>query len=80
MVQQTGRKALRDLARNVHHETGDALAGEKIIAEARDISTPIRAHGTSKHQIQEIVLRRNAFCVIDRAFSAVETALTLKKS
>jgi len=56
----------------IHHEIGHALAGEQIIAQARRIGRPTVLPGTSTHRIQEIVLRVNALCLIDRPFRLKE--------
>ena len=74
-----GRRELRDLAVNVYRGRGDAIAGEQVIAQARGIGRPIVVPGTSTHQLQQVVLRVNVLCVIDRAFRLVEPAMKLKK-
>jgi len=72
-----GRRELRDLAVNVYHGPGDALAGDQIIAQARSVSRPTVVPGTSTHRVQEVVLKKNALCVIDRPFRLVERPLKL---
>lgn len=74
-----GRQELRTLAVNVHRGRGDALAGEQIIAQARQIGKAIVVPGTSTHRIQEVVLRSNVLCVIDRPFRLVEGPMKLKE-
>jgi hypothetical protein len=52
---------------------GSAIAGEKIIAQARKIvpaKKPVA--GTSTHKMQQTDLHTNALCVIDRAFRKAE--------
>jgi len=73
------RADLKDLARNTYRDAGDALAGEQIIAQARKISRTLVVAGTSTHQIQQVILRSNALCVIDRAFRLIERPLRLKE-
>ena len=62
------RRDLKRLAANIYRNHGDALAGECILAVARDVSKPRVVPGTATHKIQEIVLRSNVLCVIDRPF------------
>lgn len=73
-----GRRELKDLATNVHRGQGDAIEGEQVIAQARAIGKPLVVPGTSSHRIQEVVLKRNVLCVIDRPFRLVERPLKLK--
>jgi len=80
MAKQKGRDALRKKATKVHHLAGEAIAGERIIAEAREIGGPVVVPGSSVHRIQEIVLKRNALCVIDRPFEAVDKEMRLRGS
>ncbi len=72
------RKDLKCLAINISRKYGDAIAGEKIIAQAREIDSAKVFHGTSTHQIQEIALRKNVLCVIDRPFRIRETPMKLR--
>jgi hypothetical protein len=74
-----GRRELKDLAAEIHRDRGHALAGEIIIGQARDIGRPIVVPGTSTHKMQEIVLRSNVLCVIDRPFRLVGPVLKIKK-
>jgi hypothetical protein len=78
MAGPKGRESLRNLAVRTHHEAGEAIAAERVIAVAREISQPVIVPGTSRHRIQQIVLRRNVFCVIDRPFEVVDKELKLK--
>ncbi len=80
MAKQKGRDALRKKATKVYHLAGEGIAGERIIAEAREIGEPVVVPGSSAHRIQEIVLKRNALCVIDRPFEAVDKELRLRES
>ena len=73
-----GRRELKDLAVNTYRSQGDAIAGEQIIAQARRIGKPLLVAGTSAHRMQEVVLRVNALCVVDRSFRLAEHPLKLK--
>jgi hypothetical protein len=73
------RQELKGLVRNTYRGHGDALVGERIIAQARDLGRPCVVPGTSTHKMQEIVLKRNALCVIDRPFQLVGGAMRLKE-
>ena len=46
------------------YEEGDAVRGDQIIAEARDIGKPKVIVKTGRHNAQQVVLRENAFCII----------------
>jgi len=72
------RRELRDLATSIHQDQGDAIAGEQVIAQARAIGKPLVVSGTSTHRIQEVVLKVNVLCVIDRPFRLVERPMKLK--
>lgn len=80
MARQKGRDALRKKTTKVYHLAGEAIAGDRIIAEAREIGESRVVPGTSAHRIQEIVLKRNALCVIDRPFEAVDKEMRLKEA
>ena len=75
-----GRRDLRKLATSIHRSPGDALAGDRVIAEARKIGPTMVVAGTSSHRIQEVVLKRNVLCVLDRPFKLIEDAMKLKDS
>lgn len=62
------RKALETLITDTFRNEGNALRGDKIIAQARDVLGPRVVGRTSTHNLQEIILKRNVLCVIDRAF------------
>ena len=49
-------------------ESGSAICGEKILAEARKFKLKGLAHATSGHRIQRYDLEKNAYCVIVKAF------------
>lgn len=72
------RKELKRLARKISRDHGDALAGDKIIAQARDIGKVMVVPGSSTHRIQEVALRENVLCVIDRPFKLKEPEMKLK--
>jgi hypothetical protein len=66
------RSDLERLAINIRRESGDALEGERIIAQARKIDNKGVVPGTATHRIQEVVLRSNVLCVLDRSFRTRE--------
>ena len=74
-----GRRELKDLAASIYRGEGDAIAGEQVIAQARNIGDVRVVPGTSTHRMQEVVLKSNVLCVIDRAFKLVEHPLTVKR-
>lgn len=73
-----GKRELKDLAVNIYRDQGDAIAGQRVIAQARTIEKPILVPGTSRHRKQEVVLKVNVLCVIDRPFRLVEHPMKLK--
>lgn len=73
------RRELKDIVVARHTEVGHALAGELIIAQARDIGKTRVVPGTHTHQIQETILRSNVLCVIDRAFKLRDDGMRLKE-
>ena len=73
------RQDLTSIAKAIHRCEGDALQGEKVIAQARNISRVRVAAGTSTHKIQEVVLKANALCVIDKAFRLRDAPMRLKE-
>jgi hypothetical protein len=73
------RRDLKSFAACIHRGAGDALAGEQIIAQARDIGKVRVVPGTSTHNMQEVVLKSNALCVIDPPFKLKEGAMKLKE-
>ena len=72
------RKTLADLATTVHRERGEALAGERIIAQARIIGPMLVVPGTSTHKMQQVALKKNAFCVLDRPFRLLGQPMRLR--
>jgi hypothetical protein len=48
------------------YEVGDAIKGDVILAIARSASKPRVIARTGRHQAQQIILRENAYCVIER--------------
>ena len=75
----SSRRDLRELCQRVFDHAGDAIEGERIIAQARDVGKPLVIPGTSSHRMREIVLKVNALCVVDRAFRFREGGFTLKE-
>lgn len=72
------RNELKQIASNIHSSKGDAIQGERIIAQAREIGRIRVVPGTSTHQMQQAVLKCNALCVIDREFRVKDKKLKLK--
>jgi hypothetical protein len=73
------RQDLKNLAASVYRNHGDALEGERIIGVAREIGPSRVVQGTSTHKIQEVVMRRNVLCVIDRPFRLVQTPMRARR-
>jgi hypothetical protein len=73
------RQELKSLVVNMYRNHGDALVGERIIAQAREVGKPYVVPGTSTHKIQELVMRRNALCVIDRPFQLTGGPMRIKE-
>jgi diphthamide synthase subunit DPH2 len=69
------RLDLKRQARKILRGEGDAIEGEKIIAQARNIGKPYVVAGTATHQIQQIALRSNVICIVDKAFHLKGAAL-----
>lgn len=59
---------LKKSANTILRNRGDAIYGERVIASARKVGKTFIAPGSSKHQIQQIILKKNVFCLIDKAF------------
>ena len=72
------RKKLNDMACNIRRSPGDAIAGEKVIAHARFIGNIRTVSGTSSHNMQETILKKNVLCVIDKEFRTVDREMRLK--
>lgn len=68
------RKELEQLAQLIHREEGDAIEGERVVAQARKIGAIRTVPGTSTHKMQEITLRKNVLCVLDRPHRLVRGA------
>ncbi len=62
------REDLERLIVRLFTQGGDAIEGEKIIGQARSVRLMGTVPGTSSHRIQEVVLKTNALCVLDRPF------------
>lgn len=73
------RSDLKNLVVKTYRDHGDALAGEQIVAQAREVGRVHVVTGTSTHKIQETVLKRNVLCVIDRPFKLVGGPMRLKE-
>jgi hypothetical protein len=74
------RKDLKGLVVNIYRNHGDALARERIIAQARDVGKAYVVPGASTPKMQELILKRNALCVIDRPFQLVGGAMQIKET
>ena len=73
-----GRRELKHLVTNVYRGLGDAIAGEHVIAQARTVGKPMVVPGTSTHRVQEVVLKVNVLCVIDRPFRLIDPQMNLR--
>jgi hypothetical protein len=73
------RQELRGLVVNTYRGPGDALVGERIVAQARDMGKPYVVPGTSTHKMQELILKRNVLCVIDRPFQLAGGLFQIKE-
>jgi len=51
---------------DIRYEKGDAIKGDIILAEARDISKPRVIIKSGRHKAQMVVLRENALCIIEK--------------
>lgn len=72
------REELKSIVVATHREDGHAIAGERIIAQARKIGKTCVVTGTSTHRLQECVLKKNALCVIDRPFRLSQSPFQLR--
>ena len=59
-------------------EPGSAIRGDKIIGKARDISDKSIITDSSRHRAQQVILKRNAYCVIDKPLKMFERKFQLK--
>ena len=68
------RSELRKIANKpIHRKVSDAIEGQKVIGIARDIKQmdkPIK--GSSKHRTQGVILKSDAFCIVDKEFKLRE--------
>ena len=53
---------------NIHRNLGDALKGQKIILQARQLKRPEKLHMTSGHRGLRTEGTKNAFAVIEVEF------------
>lgn len=72
------RNKLRQIVSQVYKSRGDAIEGERIIAQSRDIGKKRIIPGTSTHQMQQTILKSNALCVIDKEFRIKDKHLKSK--
>ena len=56
----------------IYTKKGDAIKGDKIIAEARKMSKVVVIAKSRRHKSQKIVLRDNALCVIDKRIRSLK--------
>lgn len=50
----------------IYTKKGDTIRGDKIISEARKISSASTINKTNRHKAQRIILKDNAKCVIQK--------------
>ena len=72
------RKELKSMVVATHRKDGHAIAGERIISQARKIGKTCVVTGTSTHKLQECILKKNALCVIDRSFRLTQPPFQLR--
>jgi hypothetical protein len=60
-----------------YYNSGDAIRGDRIAIEARDIDNPIVKKGSHTHKIQSAKIRGSAYCVIEQPLRST-SALKLK--
>ena len=72
------REDLQQLAERIHREEGDAIAGERVIGQARRINKIHVVRGTSRHRVMETVLKSNVLCVIDKSYRLAAEPFRLK--
>ena len=56
----------------IYKNQGDSLIGNKIICEARQISSIKVINKSGRHKSQRIILRDNAQCIIDRELKFIK--------
>ena len=54
-----------------YSKKGDALKGDKIVGQAREVQGPIIIQMTGGHRGRRVSLNRDAYCVIEREFRAL---------
>lgn len=72
------REDLEQLAQRIHREEGEAIAGERVIGQARRIDRIYTVPGTSRHRMRETILKSNVLCVIDKSFRLAGEPFHLK--
>lgn len=72
------RADLEQMGPSPRREEGAAIAGERIVGQARKIDKIRVVPGTSTHRMQETVLKSNALCVIDKSFRLAEEPYRLQ--
>ena len=77
---QLDEKKLKKMIGRLFDQEGDAIEGEQVIAQARKIGKTIVIPGTSNHKIQQITLKRNVLCVIDRSLRLKKGPMSLTTS
>ena len=56
----------------IYKKQGDGLIGNKIICEARQISSIKVINKSERHKSQRIILRDNTQCIIDRELKFIK--------
>lgn len=51
---------------NTYTNKGDTIKGDRVIAEARKIHTARIINKSGRHKAQQIILKDNVKCVIDK--------------
>lgn len=60
------QKDLKKGANRILTKAGDAIRGEKVVAQYRRMNRPVVLSGSSTHQIQQTKLEGTVYCVIER--------------
>lgn len=60
----------------IYYDKGSALKAERIACQARNINKRPVCHATSTHNIQSVVLEKNAYCVIEKPFRPNNATIT----
>jgi len=60
------------LIKKIYTEKGKVIMGDRIIAEARKISDVKVIPKSGRHKAQRVILRDNAYCLIDKKIKFIK--------